>query len=77
VPAGVPVLRKPFARQDLISVVQATLARSVQVNSDLRREIERSTELKRQSTRLRAESAEARRQSCDILNRVRSRRKEC
>jgi hypothetical protein len=48
-PAGVPVLRKPFAKHDLISLVQATLARSVQARADLQYEVEKSAELVPQS----------------------------
>ena len=59
VPVGGPVLRKPFAKRALISVVQATLARPVQARADLRYELEKSAELLRQNAHLRAETAEA------------------
>jgi hypothetical protein len=44
VPSGVPILRKPFTRQDLLSAVQATLERSAQARTELRREMDKSAE---------------------------------
>ncbi|HEY7303030.1 MAG TPA: response regulator [Bryobacteraceae bacterium] len=66
VPNGVPVLQKPFAMSDLISAVEATLARSAQLSADFRRTCERSGELRQQSRKLLSEAVEARRRSRDL-----------
>jgi DNA-binding NtrC family response regulator len=76
-PIGVPVLKKPFTRQDLLSAVQEALERSAQARSDLRRQCEISAELRRQSTQLHAETAETIRHSRDILKRSRPGDEEC
>jgi DNA-binding NtrC family response regulator len=59
VPPDVAVLRKPFAKQDLLDAVQAALERSLQLRENLAYEIGRSAELKRHSQRLVSESQEA------------------
>jgi DNA-binding NtrC family response regulator len=73
-PSGVPVLKKPFTRQDLISAVQASLARSVQARADLRREVEKSIKHQQRSKQLLAETEEAIRQANDNLKNFRGRK---
>jgi DNA-binding NtrC family response regulator len=69
VPADMPVLKKPFAKEDLISVIQAALEQSAQVRADLRCERDKTAELLRQTSHLHAETAETIRRAREILNR--------
>ena|SRR5947209_8103934 len=69
-PTGVPVLRKPFSTAELLLVVEATLARSVQLSVDLRRNMQRSAKLQRQSKKLRSEAAEAVRKHRNLWKRL-------
>lgn len=57
---------------DLISAVQATLAKSAKLSADLRQECEQSVKLQRQSQELRSEAAEARRRSFDLRKKRRA-----
>jgi DNA-binding NtrC family response regulator len=59
VPAGLAVLRKPIAKQDLLDAVQAAWKRSLQLGERLAYEMERSAELMRHSQRLISETEEA------------------
>jgi DNA-binding response OmpR family regulator len=67
VPIGVPVLTKPFLKQNLISVIQATLRRLVTERADLRRACEESADLRQQGRQVRVAAAEVARQTRDIL----------
>jgi len=59
VPEGVPLLQKPISIRDLISAVQAALARSAELRAELQGTQERSAELRRESWQLRSEAREA------------------
>jgi DNA-binding NtrC family response regulator len=69
VPAGVPIIQKPFRNQDLISAVQACLTRSSELAAKLRRDCEVSAELQQKSKQLCEETAEAVRELRNILKR--------
>jgi DNA-binding NtrC family response regulator len=66
VPDGVPVLDESFATRELLSVVQASLAQSVQLSAEIRHECERSAKLLRRSKRLFSEVAETVRKAREL-----------
>ena len=65
-PPGVPLLRKPLSRRDLIASVEDAISRSVKLRANLRDSIARSAALQLESEQLRNECREVWEQSQSI-----------
>ena len=75
-PSGVPILYKPFLRNDLIAAVERAIARSAELKLKLRESIAECSETVRKSMRLRSESQEVRRRSIESRDRRRLEREQ-
>lgn len=73
-PPLVPLLRKPFARLDLVAAVEKAIERSAKLRSELRESMERGRELQQEARRLKSESQEVVRKSAQTRFESRLRR---
>ncbi len=74
-PSGVPFLKKPFSPNELVSVVQAALARSQKLRDDVKRSSRRSAELQAQAAQRLGELDAARLEADQAVRKSRENRK--
>jgi hypothetical protein len=74
-PPKVPLLRKPFSSEDLLSAVRAALARSDGLKAELTGLLEERAELRQQRAEILSQSVEARSISSDMIWRAQEERR--